>query len=225
MERGRGPAQGERAVGERTGKRGDTAMLDGSGGGGSMYAVQIESLETFQQKLTSILQSLEQDNSVMSMNDGTNSFGDFPEAQAFSTAYEQTKQDLINSFNEVTQLVNTMINVVGTSANKYKQTEQDITNKFNSILQQYGDTPTSPASTTGSTSTTYYPQSSGTSTYAMPNNGTGTTTTTNTNSGTNSGTTTPTPTPTPTTTPAPTATPTPTPTPTPTGSNTSAGAA
>ncbi|HZP54837.1 hypothetical protein, partial [Actinocrinis sp.] len=32
------------------GKRGD-AMLDAGGGGGSMYAVQIESLETFQQKL------------------------------------------------------------------------------------------------------------------------------------------------------------------------------
>lgn len=195
-------------------------MLDAGGGGGSMYAVQIESLETFQQKLTSILQSLEQDNSVMSMNDGTNSFGDFPEAQSFSSAYEQTKQDLINAFNEVTQLVNTMINVVGTNANKYKQTEQDITNKFNAILQQYGDTPATP--TTGSSSSTYYPQSSGTSTYTMPNSGTSTTTTP-------PPTTTTTPAPTPTPTPTPTATPTPTqtptPTPTPTGSNTSAGAA
>ena len=127
-------------------------MLDG-GGGGAMYAVQIESLEQFQQKLTTILQGLEQDNATMSMSDGTSTFGDFPEAQDFSTAYAQTKQDLINSFNEVTQLVNTMINVVGANANKYKQTEQDITAKFNAILQQYGDTPTTTATATSPTTT------------------------------------------------------------------------
>lgn len=187
-------------------------MLIDGGGGGSMYAVQIESLETFQQKLTSILQSLEQDNSVMSMNDGTNSFGDFPEAQSFSTAYEQTKQDLINSFNEVTQLVNTMINVVGSNANKYKQTEQDITTKFNTILQQYGDTPAPPPATPGgSTSTTYYPQTSQTTqpqtTQTPPQPAAS-----------------PNPTPSPTSTPTPNPTPTPTPTPS-SGSNTSAGAA
>lgn len=137
-------------------------MLIGGGGGGSMYAVQIESLETFQQKLTAILQGLEQDNSVMTMNDGSSSFGDFPEAQAFAAAYEQTKQDLINSFNEVTQLVNTMINVVGTNASKYRETEQEITSKFNAILQQYGDAPMppvyTPGSSTGTSGTTYYPQ-------------------------------------------------------------------
>lgn len=166
-------------------------MLIGGGGGGAMYAVQIESLETFQQRLTTILQSLEEDNSVMTMNDGTSCFGDFPEGQAFAAAYEQTKQDLINSFNEVTQLVNTMINVVGTNANKYRETEQEITTKFNAILQQYGDTPTVPpptyspgsgygsgsgsgsgygsgsntAGTSGTSGTTYYPQNTG-STYA-----------------------------------------------------------
>src|ERR1051326_1855672 len=119
-------------------------MLDagGGGGGGAMYAVQIESLEEFQQKLTTILQSLEQDNATLRMSDGSSTFGDFPEAKSFSASYEQAKQDLINSFNEVTQLVNTMINVVGANANKYKQTEQDITSKFNAILKQYGDTPT-----------------------------------------------------------------------------------
>jgi hypothetical protein len=196
-------------------------MLIGDGGGGSMYAVQIESLETFQQKLTSILQSLEQDNSVMSMNDSSNSFGSFPEAQAFSSAYEQTKQDLINSFNEVTQLVNTMINVVGSNANKYKQTEQDITSKFNAILQQYGDTPTPPPATpAGSTSTTYYPQSAQTTQTQTAQTQTTTQTTTSTPPVTQTPNSTPTPSPTPT----PTATPTPTPTPTP-SSTTSAGAA
>jgi len=143
-------------------------MLDAGGGGGSMYAVQIESLETFQQKLTSILQSLEQENTVMSMNDASSVFGDFAEAQDFSTSYEQTKQDLINSFNEVTQLVNTMISVVGANADKYKQTEADIASKFNAILQQYGD----PSSTFTSTTT-------GTGTSTTPT-GTGTTTTTTT---------------------------------------------
>jgi hypothetical protein len=128
-------------------------MLDAGGGGGAMYAVQIETLEQFQQKLTGILQSLEQDNSVMTMSDGSGVFGDFPEAKTFSSAYEQTKQDLINSFNEVTQLVNTMINVVGANADKYRQTEQEITSKFNAILQQYGDTPTTPTSSSTSTST------------------------------------------------------------------------
>jgi hypothetical protein len=145
-------------------------MLD-AGGGSSMYAVQIESLEEFQQKLTGILQSLEQENSVMSMSDGSSSFGSFPEAQAFSSAYEQTKQELISSFNEVTQLVNTMISVVGSNASKYKQTEQDITDKFNSILQQYGD-----GSTTTGTGTTYVPPATSTTT--------STTTTTGTNTGT-----------------------------------------
>jgi hypothetical protein len=161
-------------------------MLIDGGGGGSMYAVQIESLETFQQKLTGILQGLEQDNSVMTMADGTSTFGDFPEAQGFANAYQQTKQDLINSFNEVTQLVNTMINVVGSNADRYRQTEQDIQAKFNAVLQQYGDTPL-PQYTPGSSGTTY-------ATYGS-NPGTGTTTTTaTTTSGTtyypqNSGTT------------------------------------
>jgi len=158
-------------------------MLDAGGDGSSMYAVQIESLEVFQQKLTGILQSLEQDNKVMKMSDGTGIFGDFPEAQTFSSAYEQTKQDLINSFNEVTQLVNTMISVVGANADKYKQTEQDIASKFNAILQQYGDGPVTPTisttttgtgtgTTTGSTSTTTGP------TYATQSTPTTTTTTT-----------------------------------------------
>jgi len=125
-------------------------VADG-GGGGAMYAVQIESLEEFQQKLTTILQDLEANNNVMSLGDGASTYGKFPEAQNFATAYEQTKQDLINAFNEVTQLVNTMISVAGANAAKYKQTEQDITAKFNSILQQYGDTPTTTTSTSGAT--------------------------------------------------------------------------
>ncbi|HEV3171809.1 MAG TPA: hypothetical protein VGZ32_15775 [Actinocrinis sp.] len=128
------------------------------GGSGAMYAVQIESLEEFQQKLTVILQDLEADNNVMSLGDGASTYGDFPEGKTFAAAYEQTKQDLIDAFNEVTQLVNTMINVAGSSASKYKQTEADITAKFNAILQQYGDAPTS-TTTTGTT--TYYPATSG----------------------------------------------------------------
>ena len=194
-------------------------MLDAGSSGSAMYAVQIESLEVFQQKLTSILQSLEQENSVMSMNDASSVFGTFPEAQTFSMAYEQTKQDLVNSFNEVTQLVNTMISVVGANADKYKQTEQDITAKFNAILQQYGDAPlttgTSTSSSTTGTGTTYYPQTqpqtqtqvTGTTTYATA---------------------TPPQPSEPSTTPTPTPTTTPTPTPTPTSSTsttTSAGAA
>ncbi|HEV2347444.1 MAG TPA: hypothetical protein VGS97_25335 [Actinocrinis sp.] len=134
-------------------------MLDAGGGGGAMYAVQIESLEQFQQKLTVILQGLEQDNSVMIMSDGSGMFGDFPEAKSFASAYEQTKQDLISAFNEVTQLVNTMINIVGANADKYKQTEQEITSKFNAILLQYGDTPTT---------TTTYPQGQSTPTTTSP---------------------------------------------------------
>jgi hypothetical protein len=163
-------------------------MIVASGGGvGSMYAVQIESLEQFQQKLTSILQSLEADNTVMSMSDQSSTFGSFPEAQGFSTAYAQTKQDLINTFNEVTQLVNTMISVAGANASKYKQTEQDIAAKFNAILQKYGDTPAAgTGNTTGRTTT-------GTTMYsAQPQPGSSTTSTTTT-TGTTAGTTTITP--------------------------------
>lgn len=134
-------------------------MLEAAGGGGgAMYAVQIESLEEFQQKLTVILQDLEANNNVMSLGDGASTYGDFPEGKSFAAAYEQTKQDLIDTFNEVTQLVNTMINVAGSNASKYKQTEADITAKFNAILQQYGD---SPSSTTTTGTTTYYPATSG----------------------------------------------------------------
>lgn len=179
-------------------------MLDAGGGGGAMYAVQIESLEEFQQKLTTILQSLEQDNATLRMSDGSSTFGDFPEAKSFSTAYEQAKQDLVNSFNEVTRLVNTMINVVGANANKYKQSEQDITAKFNAILQQYGDTSPTPTTATTPTPTTVPSQ--------------------NTPSSAPTSTPTPAPTPTPTASPTPTPTPsptvTPTPTPSPSGSNT-----
>jgi len=153
-------------------------VADG-GGGGAMYAVQIESLEEFQQKLTTILQDLEANNNVMSLGDGASTYGNFPEAQTFATAYEQTKQDLINTFNEVTQLVNTMISVAGANAAKYKQTEQDITAKFNSILQQYGDTPT----TTSTSGPTYQPDSTTTS---GPPAGTTTTYATQSNSSTSS---------------------------------------
>ncbi len=168
-------------------------MLDAGGGGGAMYVVQIESLEQFQRKLTTILQSLEQENSVMTMNDGSGSFGDFPEAQTFSLAYEQAKQDLISSFNEVTQLVNTMINVVGANADKYKQTEQDITTKFNAILQQYGDAP-APGTATSTTTSTSTNASTNTTTTTAPSqtNGgsSGTTYATQSNANTNTSTTT-----------------------------------
>jgi hypothetical protein len=141
----------------------------GGGGTSAMYAVQIESLEEFQQKLTVILQGLEEDNNVMSLGDGASTFGDFPEGQSFASAYEQTKQDLVNTFNEVTQLVNTMINVAGSNASKYKQSEQDITDKFNSILQQYGDGPVAPAQ-----GTTYYPATGGPASTGTTGMGTGT---------------------------------------------------
>jgi len=159
----------------------------GGGGGGAFYAVQIESLEQFQQKLTGILQSLEADSSVMSLSDASGTFGDFPEAQSFSSVYEQTKQDLINSFNEVTQLVNTMISVVGTNAAKYKQTEQDITSKFNAILQQFGDTPVAPVAPVSGA--TYSPQSNaGSGTTGTTSTSTSTSTGTNTGTGANTGT-------------------------------------
>jgi hypothetical protein len=122
-------------------------MTGGGGAGTAMYAVQIESLEEFQKKLTAILLDLEANNNVMCLGDGAGTYGNFPEAQSFAAAYEQTKQDLITTFEEVTQLVNTMISVAGANAAKYKQTEADITAQFNAILQQYGDAPT-----TGTTS-------------------------------------------------------------------------
>ena len=160
-------------------------VADGGGGGGAMYAVQIESLEEFQQKLTTILQDLEANNNVMSLGDGASTYGSFPEATSFATAYEQTKQDLINAFNEVTQLVNTMISVAGANASKYKQTEQDITTKFNSILQQYGDAP----ATSSTPGPTYQPNTTTTTTTttgAGPAAGSTTTYPTQSNSSSNS---------------------------------------
>jgi len=57
-------------------------VADGGGGGGAMYAVQIESLEEFQQKLTTILQDLEANNNVMSLGDGASTYGKIAAARA-----------------------------------------------------------------------------------------------------------------------------------------------
>jgi hypothetical protein len=167
---------GQALLTDGTGKRGDS-VPDGGGTVG-FYEVQIESLEQFQQQLTLILESLESDNTVMGLSDASGTFGDFPEAQSFSAAYETAKQNLIATFAEVTQLVNTMISVVGANAGKYKQTEQDITARFNAILGQYGDAPfpTPTAATTAGYGASYAASAPTGSTGTSTGSGTGTST-------------------------------------------------
>lgn len=145
-------------------------VIAAAGGGGTtsgMYAVQIESLEVFQKKLTGILADLDNQNAKLTTAHSASDFspadfGSFPEAAEFSSSYATTRSRLIESFQEVSQLVNTMISVVGKNASAYQETEADIVTKFNSVLSRYGDSPV-PVNTTAASSTA--------STSAAPTNG------------------------------------------------------
>lgn len=154
------------------------AAISAGGGAMSMYTVQIESLQTYQKQLTTILQDLQngQQSKLDNAGTGASVFGSFPEAASFSNAFENVRQQLIDSFGEITQLVEAMITALGTSASNYQAVEEQIADQFKAISSQYGypvsAVPTS-SSSPGSASSTSYSTGTSKSTPTDATTGTG----------------------------------------------------
>jgi hypothetical protein len=151
----------------------------GTGGASSMYSVQIESLQTYQRQLTTILNDLQngQQSRLDHAGTGKSVFGSFPEAVSFSTAFETVRQELINSFGEITGLVEAMIKALGSSASNYQAAEEQIAQQFNAISSQYGYPVGSGSGSGGSGS------GSGSGTTSSTGSGTGTSKSTPTSTG------------------------------------------
>jgi hypothetical protein len=151
--------------------------VSAGGGSASMYAVQIDSLQTYQKQLTKILQDLQsgQQSKLDHAGTGASVFGRFPEAVSFSTAFESVRRQLVDSFGEITELVEAMIKALGSSASNYQAVEEQIAQQFSAISSQYGY---SAGSGSGSS-----PGGSGTGTTTSTSSGTGTGTGTSTGTG------------------------------------------
>lgn len=115
-------------------------MLDAAAG--AAYTVEISALQTYQNKLLGIMDSMFAQSITLGMTDaaansGNAGLGSFPEAQSLAAAYQSSMQTLFTNFKEITQLVNTMTTVLGTAGKNYAETEQQITEQFNQITAQY----------------------------------------------------------------------------------------
>ena len=178
------------------------------GSAGSAYAAEISALQTYQKQILAILDDMVASEAAIAVVSGVGSLatgtggangglGSFPEAADLSQTYSSVMQYLMTNFNEISDLVTTMANVLGKSAQSYLETEQQLTDQFNSIVSKYesgGQTGgfTVPGTATSTAPTGTSPQTGTSSLYysATP----GTTTTTTTATSTASGTTeTPTP--------------------------------
>ncbi|WP_034268144.1 hypothetical protein [Actinospica robiniae] len=115
-------------------------MLDAAAG--AAYAVEISALQTYQSKLLGIMDSMVAQSVALGLSatvagSGNAGLGNFPEAQSLGSAYQTSMQSLMTNFEEITQLVNTMTNVLGTAGKNYAETEQQLTDQFNQIAAQY----------------------------------------------------------------------------------------
>lgn len=115
-------------------------MLDAAAG--AAYAVEISALQTYQSKLLGIMDSMVAQSVALGLSatvagSGNAGLGNFPEAQSLGSAYQSSMQSLITNFEEITQLVNTMTNVLGTAGKNYAETEQQLTDQFNQITAQF----------------------------------------------------------------------------------------
>jgi len=109
---------------------------------GAAYTVEISALQTYQSKLLGIMDSMVAQSVALGINaaasgSGGAGLGSFPEAQSLASAYQGSMQSLMTNFEEITQLVNTMTNVLGTAGKNYAETEQQLTDQFNQIVLQY----------------------------------------------------------------------------------------
>ena len=150
------------------------------GSAGSAYAAEISALQTYQKQILGTLDDMVAAEAAIAVVSAVGSFttgsggansglGTFPEAADLSQTYSGVMQYLMTNFSEISQLVTTMANVLGKSAQSYLDTEQQLTDQFNSIVSKYEaqtggfSTPGSPTATapTGTspqtgTSASYY---------------------------------------------------------------------
>lgn len=149
-------------------------------GAAAAYAVEISALQTYQSKLLGIMDSMVAQSVTLGVNtaaasSGTAGLGNFPEAQQLASKYQASMQALMTNFEEITQLVNTMTDVLGKAGKNYAETEQQLTDQFNKIAAQYSGKagsftttpdysgPGGPASGYGSSSSSSSPSTSNTS--------------------------------------------------------------
>ena len=122
-------------------------MAYASGAVGSSYSAEISQLQTYQKEVLKTLDdlvsgtaALTAGNAVLGIFTGqgaNNGVGTFPEAVALSNAYNGIMQEMLDNFKEISALVTTMANVLGTSAQNYADTEQQLTDQFKSIVAKY----------------------------------------------------------------------------------------
>jgi hypothetical protein len=136
---------------------------------------EITALQNYQREILGTLDAMVLGNAVLSVaakvgsGGSNNGLGTFPEAASLSSTYNSVMQAMITNFQEITDLVTAMANVLGKSAQSYSDTEAQLTAQFNQIVSQYESqsggfsTPGSPTSIPaatqtpqGGTSATYY---------------------------------------------------------------------
>ena len=136
---------------------------------------EITALQNYQREILGTLDAMVIGNAVLTVaanagSGGTNNgLGTFTEAASLSSTYNSVMQAMITNFQEITDLVTAMANVLGKSAQSYSDTEAQLTAQFNQIVTQYESqsggfsTPGSPTSVSAPAPT---PQGGTSSTYA-----------------------------------------------------------
>jgi hypothetical protein len=122
-------------------------MAYASGAVGGSYSAEISQLQAYQKEVLQTLDemiagsaALTAGNAVLGAFTGqgaNNGLGTFPEAVELSNAYNGIMQAMLTNFKEISALVTTMANVLGTSAQNYADTEQQLTDQFKSIVAKY----------------------------------------------------------------------------------------
>jgi hypothetical protein len=135
---------------------------------------EITALQNYQREILGTLDAMVIGNAALTVASGVsssgsnNGLGTFPEAASLSSTYNSVMQAMITNFQEITDLVTAMANVLGKSAQSYSDTEAQLTAQFNQIVTQYESqsggfsTPGSPTNVAAPTPT---PQGGTSSTY------------------------------------------------------------
>jgi hypothetical protein len=166
---------------------------------GNSYSAEISQLQTYQKEILKTLDemvsgstALTAGNAVLGIFTGqgaNNGLGTFPEAVELSNAYNGIMQEMLANFKEISALVTTMANVLGTSSQNYADTEQELTDKFKSIVAKYETQAggfTVPGTATSTTAPTVSGQSGTSDSYLSATTANGTTGTTGSSSSSSS---------------------------------------
>jgi len=163
-----------------------------SGSAGTAYRAEISALQNYQKEILNTLDAMVVGNAAMTAvgavasatgSGQNNGLGTFPEAVSLSNTYNTVMQSMIHNFQEITDLVTAMANVLGKSAQNYSDTEQQLTDQFNQIVAKYESQSggfSTPGSPTATAATGTSPQTGTSNAYNSASSSTGTTTTTTT---------------------------------------------